>query len=63
VHLGSVHCKAEQLLDLLDRVDCRTLYLVGDIVDVWAMTKRVHWPESHTRVLRKIMKISRGARR
>jgi UDP-2,3-diacylglucosamine pyrophosphatase LpxH len=39
----------------------KRLYLVGDIVDVWAMTKRVHWPESHTRVLRKIMKISRGA--
>jgi UDP-2,3-diacylglucosamine pyrophosphatase LpxH len=40
VHLGSVHCKAEQLLDLLDRVDCQKLYLVGDIVDMWAMTKR-----------------------
>lgn len=60
VHLGSVHCKAEQLLALLDRVDCKKLYLVGDIVDVWAMHKRVHWPESHTRVLRKILKISRG---
>ncbi|MDP5054859.1 MAG: UDP-2,3-diacylglucosamine diphosphatase [Congregibacter sp.] len=60
VHLGSVHCKAEPLLELLERVECQKLYLVGDIVDVWAMTKRVHWPESHTRVLRKIMKISRG---
>lgn len=60
VHLGSVHCKAEALLDLLDRVECKQLYLVGDIVDVWAMTKRVHWPEAHTRVLSKIMKISRG---
>ncbi len=60
MHLGSVHCKAEQLLALLDRVDCKKLYLVGDIVDVWAMHKRVHWPESHTRVLRKILKISRG---
>ncbi|MEM9314463.1 MAG: UDP-2,3-diacylglucosamine diphosphatase [Pseudomonadota bacterium] len=61
VHLGSVHCKAEELLDLLDRADCRTLFLVGDIVDVWAMTRRVHWPESHSKVLRKIQKISRGA--
>ena len=60
VHLGSVHCKAEQLLSLIDRVDCKTLYLVGDIVDVWAMRKRVHWPESHSRVLRKILEISRG---
>lgn len=60
VHLGSVHCKAEQLLALLNRVDCKTLYLVGDIVDVWAMHRRVHWPESHSKVLRKILKISRG---
>jgi UDP-2,3-diacylglucosamine pyrophosphatase LpxH len=60
VHLGSVHCKAEQLLSLLERVDCKTLYLVGDIVDVWAMRRRVHWPESHSKVLRKILKISRG---
>ena len=59
VHLGSVHCKAEQLLALLDRIDCEQLYLVGDIVDVWAMQKRVHWPESHTQVLRRLQKISR----
>lgn len=59
IHLGSVHCKAEQLLELLDQVQCRKLYLVGDIVDVWAMQKRVHWPESHTRVLRRFLKMSR----
>ena len=60
VHLGCVHCNAEQLLALLDRVDCEQLYLVGDIVDVWAMHRRVHWPESHTQVLRRLQKISRG---
>ena len=59
VHLGSVHSKAEALLQLLDRVDCHRLYLVGDIVDVWAMQRRVHWPEAHTRVLRRILKMSR----
>lgn len=59
VHLGSVHSKAEQLLQLLDRVECERLYLVGDIIDVWAMQRRVHWPESHTRVLRRFLKFSR----
>jgi len=59
VHLGSVHSKAEQLLQFLDRVECERLYLVGDIVDVWAMQRRVHWPEAHTRVLRRILKFSR----
>jgi len=60
VHLGSVHCKAEQLLAMLDRLDCERLYLVGDIVDVWAMQRRVFWPESHNRVLRRIMQLSQG---
>lgn len=59
VHLGSVHCKAEQLLQLLDRIKCERLYLVGDIVDLLAMKRRVHWPEAHNRVVRKLMKMSR----
>ena len=60
VHLGSMHCKAEHLLELLNRIECQRLYLVGDIIDVWAMSKRVHWPESHTKVLRKLIQISQG---
>ena len=60
VHLGSVHSKAERLLELLEHVECQRIYLVGDIVDVWAMTKLVHWPEAHTRVLRRLMKIAQG---
>lgn len=61
VHLGSAHCKAEQLLQLLNRIECQHLYLVGDIIDIWAMTKRVHWPESHTKVLRKLFEIAQGS--
>lgn len=59
VHLGSVHSKTEQLLQLLERVKCERLYLVGDIVDLLAMRRRVHWPESHNKVLRRLMKLSR----
>lgn len=60
VHLGSADCKAEQLLQLLDRVRCERLYLVGDIVDIWAMSRRVFWPESHNLVLRKLLNKSRA---
>jgi len=45
----------------LNRIECQTLFLVGDIVDIWAMTKRVHWPESHTKVLRKLFEIAQGS--
>ncbi len=60
VHLGSANCKAEHLIQLLDRVRCERLYLVGDIVDMWAMSKRVFWPESHNLVLRKLLSKSKA---
>lgn len=59
VHLGSPHSKAKQLLQLLDRVHCDRLYLVGDIVDLLAMRRRVHWPQAHNKVVRRLMKLSR----
>ena len=60
VHLGSANCKADHLIQLLDRVRCERLYLVGDIVDMWAMTKRMFWPESHNLVLRKLLNKSKA---
>jgi UDP-2,3-diacylglucosamine pyrophosphatase LpxH len=58
VHLGSVDCKAEFLLHFLNHSQCDYLYLVGDIVDVWALKKRVYWPDSHDRVIKKILDIA-----
>lgn len=59
VHLGSRHSKAAELLQLFERIEFETLYLVGDIVDLLAMKRRVHWPNTHNKVLREIMKLSR----
>ncbi|WP_417657145.1 hypothetical protein [Pseudidiomarina aestuarii] len=50
VHLGSKDCKAEFLLHLLKRIDVERLYLVGDIVDFWAMKKQMFWPAEHHQV-------------
>ena len=60
VHLGNVHCKAEHLLQLLKRVTSERIYLAGDIVDVWAMRRRVHWPEAHNAILRELLKRSKS---
>ena len=60
VHLGNIHSKAENLLQLLKRVHCEKLYLVGDIVDVWSMHRKVYWPEPHNAVLRELLKKSRS---
>lgn len=58
IHLGNRDCHAEYLLSFLKTVRCERLYLVGDIIDMLAMKQRVYWPESHTKVLKRIHKIA-----
>jgi UDP-2,3-diacylglucosamine pyrophosphatase LpxH len=58
IHLGCKDCKADYLLDFLNKNTMDTLYLVGDIVDMWAMRKRFIWPDSHNQVLHRLMTIS-----
>jgi len=56
VHLGMRGCKADLLLDFLQKNSCHTLYLVGDIVDGWALKRRWFWPEAHNRVVLEILR-------
>lgn len=58
VHLGSTDCKAELLLEFLTYNTCDTLYLVGDIVDLWAMQRQFKWPDSHNAIFHKIIELS-----
>ena len=37
VHLGTTECKADYLLDFLKNNTAETIYLVGDIIDGWAL--------------------------
>jgi UDP-2,3-diacylglucosamine pyrophosphatase LpxH len=62
-HLGFKGCRAEFLLDFLRRVECDHLYLVGDIIDLWSMTRTFHWPQAHNDVIRTILgKAKHGTR-
>lgn len=63
IHLGSKDCRADYLLDFLRRVECETLYLVGDIIDFWALKRQFLWPTSHYEVLRMIMQKARNGTR
>src|ERR1022692_3116664 len=63
IHLGFKGCSAELLLEFLHHVDMDTLFLVGDIIDVWSMQKSMFWPQSHNNVLRTILgKAKRGTK-
>ena len=61
-HLGTPGCKAAMLADFLARNDCRTLYLVGDIIDGWQLRKW-YWDDAHRRVIDEILfKAASGTR-
>ena len=57
-HLGSKGAQADKLLDFLNKSTAEAIYLVGDIIDGWQLNKRWHWPDSHGRVLDKLIKLS-----
>ena len=51
VHLGTRGCQADRLLDFLRHHDAGTIYLVGDIVDGWALRSSWYWPQAHNDVV------------
>jgi UDP-2,3-diacylglucosamine pyrophosphatase LpxH len=55
VHLGSKGCKADLLCDFLKHNTSENLYLVGDIIDGWRLSRKYYWPQSHTNVIRRIL--------
>ncbi|MCX4193675.1 UDP-2,3-diacylglucosamine diphosphatase [Methylophaga sp. OBS1] len=55
IHLGFRGCSADFLLDFLHKVECDYLYLVGDIIDVWEMKKKMFWPQAHNNVIRTLL--------
>src|SRR5262245_35888252 len=63
VHLGTKECKAESLLDFLRHTDSETLYLVGDVVDGWALRKSWYWAQSHNDVVQKVLRKARKGTR
>ena len=59
IHLGTPGCQADALLEFLKRDTCDKLYLVGDIIDGWALRRRWYWPQSHNDVIQKLLRKAR----
>lgn len=63
LHLGARGCQADKILDFLRLHDADTIYLVGDIVDGWALKSHWFWPQAHNDVVQKLLRKARkGAR-
>ena len=47
VHLGTKHARVEELLEFLRVVDCKYLYIVGDLIDGWELKFRWFWRDDY----------------
>lgn len=63
VHLGTRGCQAPFLLDFLRHTESDRLYLVGDMIDGWAMKRSFFWHPSHNDVVQKILRKARKGTR
>ena len=59
IHLGTKDCKAKELLDFIKHCRTQKIYLVGDIIDGWALKKRWFWPQEHNDVIQKLLRQAR----
>ena len=58
-HLGTRGCQSELLLEFIKHTQSEKLYLVGDIIDGWALKNTWYWPQSHNDVVQKILRKAR----
>ncbi|MES2996216.1 MAG: glycosyltransferase [Verrucomicrobiota bacterium] len=58
LHLGTPDSKADEVVDFLRQLRCERLVLNGDIIDGWALKRGGRWTSRHSRVIRKIIKMT-----
>ena len=63
VHLGTRGCQAGPLLDFLRWHEAETVFLVGDIIDGWALKAGWYWPQTHNDVVQKLLRKARKGSR
>jgi len=47
------------VLDFLRQNEFETLYLVGDVIDIWHLKRDHYWPQAHNDVVQKILRKAR----
>jgi UDP-2,3-diacylglucosamine pyrophosphatase LpxH/glycosyltransferase involved in cell wall biosynthesis len=58
IHLGTPDSKADEVVEFLKHLRCEKLVLNGDIIDGWALKRGGRWSDRHSRVIRKILKMT-----
>src|SRR5437868_4142929 len=63
LHLGSYRCDAQSVLDFLERHRAETLFLVGDVIDLWSFRRHTAWRPDHLAVVRRLLELGRQGTR
>jgi UDP-2,3-diacylglucosamine pyrophosphatase LpxH len=63
LHLGTKGCQADQVLSFLRAHESDVIYLVGDVVDGWALKGDWYWPQAHVDVIDELLRKARGGTR
>ncbi len=59
LHLGTKYAQAEKLLEFIKENEAENFYLVGDIIDGWAIKQKFRWKQSHSDVIQKVLRAAR----
>ena len=63
LHLGTRGSNTEAVLAFLRDKEFETLYLVGDVIDIWSLRRSRYWPQTHNDVIQKILRHGRKGTR
>lgn len=63
LHLGTKRARTDLLLHFLKHTESDTLYLVGDVIDNWALKRKWFWGQSHNDVIQKLLRKARKGTR
>ena len=63
IHLGTRACQADRLLEFLRSYVAENVFLIGDIVDFWAMRRSIVWTSDQNTFVQKILKRARHGER
>ncbi len=63
LHLGTRGSNARAFLEFLREHRFETLYIVGDLIDIWSLRRGIYWPQEHNDVIQKILRQARKGTR
>jgi len=60
IHLGTKACQAHHLLEFLKEYSSEHVFLLGDIIDLWSMSRGgVHWSAAQNTFVQKMLRRAR----